>query len=41
MMFDGEDRQALQTLIDSNTITAEDQCTPSKALKSHTNHHKR
>ena len=28
MMFTGEDRQALQTLIDNNTITQEDQCTP-------------
>ena len=28
-----EDRQALQTLIDNNTITPEDQCTPMWALK--------
>ena len=28
MMFTGEDRQALQTLIDNNTITPEDQHTP-------------
>ena len=33
MMFTGEDRQALQTLIDNNTITQEDQCTPIQALK--------
>ena len=33
MMFTGEDRQALQTLIDNNTITATDQCTPTLALK--------
>ena len=33
MMFTGEDRQALQTLIDKNTITQEDQCTPIWALK--------
>ena len=33
MMFTGEDRQALQTLIDNNTNTQEDQCTPIKALK--------
>ena len=32
-MFTGEDRQALQTLIDNNTITAADQCTPIQALK--------
>ena len=32
-MFTGEDRQALQTLIDNNTITAADQCTPTLALK--------
>ena len=34
MMFQGEDRQALQTLLDNNTVTAEEQCTTSKALKS-------
>ena len=28
MMFQGEDRQALQSLIDNNTITPEDQKTP-------------
>ena len=33
MMFTGEDRQALQTLINNNTITQEDQCTPIQALK--------
>ena len=33
MMFTGEDRQALQTLIDNNMITPEDQLTPSHALK--------
>ena len=33
MMFTGQDRQALQTLIDNNTITQEDQCTPIRALK--------
>ena len=33
MMFTGEDRQALQTLIDNNTITPEDQLTPSCTLK--------
>ena len=33
MMFQGEDRQTLQTMIDKNTITAEDQQTPIKALK--------
>ena len=33
MMFQGEDRQTLQTLIDNNTITAADQQTPTKALK--------
>ena len=33
MMFTGEDRQALQTLIDNNTITVTDQCTPTLALK--------
>ena len=32
MMFTREDIQALQTLIDNNTITLEDQCTPIKAL---------
>ena len=33
MMFTGEDRQALQTVIDNNTITPADQCTPIQALK--------
>ena len=33
MMFTGEDRQALQTLIDNNTVTPADQCTPIQALK--------
>ena len=33
MMFTGEDRRALQTLIDNNTITAADQRTPTLALK--------
>ena len=33
MMFTGEGRQAPQTLIDNNTITPEDQCTPIHALK--------
>ena len=33
MMFTGEDRQALQTMIDNNTITPADQCTPVQALK--------
>ena len=33
MMFTGEDRQALQTMIDNNTITQADQCTPVQALK--------
>ena len=33
MMFQGEDRQALQSLIDNNTITPEDQKTPKHALK--------
>ena len=33
MMFTGEDRQALQILIDNNTITPADQCTPTLALK--------
>ena len=32
-MFQGEDRQALQSLIDSNTITPKDQKTPKHALK--------
>ena len=32
-MFKGEDRQALQTLIDNNTISPEDQLTPVSALK--------
>ena len=33
MMFRGEDRIALQTLIDNDTITAADKCTPTLALK--------
>ena len=33
MMFKGEDQQALQTLIDNNTISPEDQLTPVSALK--------
>ena len=33
MMFTGNDRQALQTLIDKNTITPADQLTPSCPLK--------
>ena len=33
MMFQGEDRQAIQTLLDNNTITPEDQHTPGHALK--------
>ena len=33
MMFTGEDRQALQTMIDNNTITQQDQCTLKQALK--------
>ena len=33
LMFTGEDRQALQTLIDNNTITPADQCTPKLAVK--------
>ena len=32
MMFQGEDMQALQTLLENNTITPEDQLTPSHAL---------
>ena len=32
-MFQGEDRQALQTLLDNNTITPEDQLFPAHALK--------
>ena len=32
MMFHGEDRQALQILINNNTITPEDQHTPTCAL---------
>ena len=32
-MCTGDDRQAFQTLIDNNTITPEDQLTPSHALK--------
>ena len=33
MMFKGEDRQALQTPINNNTISPEDQLTPVSALK--------
>ena len=33
MMFQGDDRQTLQTMINNNTITAEDQQTSTKALK--------
>ena len=33
IMFQGEDRQALQTLIDNNTITPEDQLIPTYTLK--------
>ena len=33
MMFEGEDHQALQTLIDNKTVTPEDQQTPVQALK--------
>ena len=33
MMFQGEDRQTLQTMIDNSTITQGDQQTPTKALK--------
>ena len=33
MMFTGEDRHALQTLRDNDTITAADKCTPTLALK--------
>ena len=33
LMFKGEDRYALQTLIDNDTITEADQCTPTCALK--------
>ena len=33
MVFTGDNRQALQTLIDNNTIIPEDQLTPSCALK--------
>ena len=32
MMFQGEDKQALQTPTDNNTITPEDQLTPTHAL---------
>ena len=32
-MFKGEDRQALQTLINNNTISPEDQLTPVSTLK--------
>ena len=33
MMFQGVDRQTLQTMIDNNTIMQEDQQTPTRALK--------
>ena len=33
MMFEGEDCQAIQTLIDNNTVTPEAQQTPVQALK--------
>ena len=33
IMFQCEDQQTLQTMIDNNTITQEDQLTPTKALK--------
>ena len=33
IMFQSEDRQALQTLNDNNTIIPEDQLTPTGALK--------
>ena len=33
MLFQGEDRQTLQIMIDNNTITQEVQQTPTKALK--------
>ena len=33
IMFTREDRHALQTMIDNNTITQADQCTPIQALK--------
>ena len=32
MMFEGDNRQALQTLCDNNNITAETQCTPIQSL---------
>ena len=32
MMFEGEDCQAIQTLLDNNSITAEDQCIPVQVL---------
>ena len=36
MMFTGENRQILQTLIDNNTITAADQRTTNPSTESHT-----
>ena len=33
MTFQGEDRQALQSLLDNNTIITEDQLTTARALK--------
>ena len=33
MMFQGDDRETLQTMIDNNTISQEDQQTPTRALK--------
>ena len=32
MMFQDEDREALQALLDNNTITPEDQLTPAHVL---------
>ena len=33
MMFQGDDRETLQNMIDNNTISQEDQQTPTRALK--------
>ena len=33
LMFTGQDRQAVQTLVENDTITEADQCTPTLALK--------
>ena len=41
IIFQDEDRQTMQTMIDNNTIMQEDQQTPTKALKSHPVMHKR